>query len=183
MSKSRSWVTNQENVDAVLTAYLADDRPTVQDLADRLGTHYHNVLHVVREGLSSEQYSFEKSLRKSRSKMGESNPMAGKYGQLHHNYVGEVVTGDGYLQIKVKGRYELVHRMVMADMLGLERIPKTLEVHHIDGVKTNNDPDNLAVVTTGGHRQLHAESSLLSRSPLWVQYQHSISQSKTTSPT
>ena len=175
VSVDTKWVSDQRNVRRVLKVYLSKEKPTSQETALLVGTTYHNVRHVLVTSLTPEEYRGEKRLRCSRSKLGKNNPMLGKYGELHHRYKGEVFTKDGYLQVKRNGRYVLVHRQVMADLLGLSSLPRSLEVHHIDGVKTNNDPDNLALVTPGGHQQLHADSSLLSRSPLWVQHQYSTS--------
>lgn len=172
-----------QNVQMVLEAYLGEDKPTIKDVAERLGTHEHNVLRILRLNLAPDVYKQEKRLRYSRSKVGANNPMLGKYGRLHHRYKGEVFTKDGYLQVKHRGSYVLVHRLVMAEMLGVAAIPDHLDVHHIDGVKTNNDPDNLAIVTRGGHRQLHASTSLLSRSPIWVQHMSTTSRSKRITPT
>jgi len=50
-----------------------------------------------------------------------------------------------------------VHRIVMADLLGIpvESLPATLHVHHIDENPLNNSPENLALVTAPGHRAIH----------------------------
>jgi hypothetical protein len=45
--------------------------------------------------------------------------------------------------------------VLVAKSLGLEELPAHWEVHHIDEDKTNNDLDNLAIVTKRGHRKLH----------------------------
>ena len=159
----------------VLALYLADDKPTLQTVADRMGTTFHNVQAVVKQHLSAERLKGEQALRYSRSKMGAHNPMQGKTGLQHPNYIGDVFTKDGYLQRKVEGRYVLVHRIVMAEALGLTELPATLEVHHIDEDKENNRLDNLAAVTARGHRELHAKRTKLQRSPLWAQWQSGIS--------
>lgn len=184
MSVSKSYVNDPANVEAVLIAYKADDKPTVKDLAQRLETTAHNVQHIVRAHLSPEEFQAEKALRYSRSKTGTKNPMRGKSGSLHHNFVGEIEDGHGYLMRKVSGRYEQSHRIVMAELLGFDPpvLPRTVDVHHIDGNKRNNDPDNLAVVTNVGHRTLHRTTGW-SRSPLWDQWVSGTSRSKETIPT
>lgn len=46
----------------------------------------------------------------------------------------------------------------MAQALGVEEIPSSLVVHHVDGDQTNNDLDNLALMTASAHTVLHSES-------------------------
>jgi len=50
------------------------------------------------------------------------------------------------------------HRLVMEEKLG--RKLKTNEyIHHIDGDKTNNDPDNLKIMTPAEHIKYHLKKS------------------------
>ena len=46
------------------------------------------------------------------------------------------------------------HRLVAAQKLGRLLLPSEV-VHHIDGDTTNNDPDNLAVLSHGEHARQH----------------------------
>jgi len=183
MSVSKGFVQDRNNVNEVLAAYLAPDKPTLQQVALRLGTTFHNVQHIVTQGLSKEALKAEQALRYSRSKMGPDNPMTDKSGSQHHGFKGDVPDGHGYLQRKVGRRYEYVHRIVMAEALGMTKLPEWVEVHHIDEDKTNNALDNLAVVTKKGHRYLHAKRSLFARSPLWAQWVSGTSKSLETTPT
>jgi hypothetical protein len=48
-----------------------------------------------------------------------------------------------------------VHRVVMAQALGLESVPDWMDVHHIDENPKNNDLDNLALATKKGHQHIH----------------------------
>lgn len=52
-----------------------------------------------------------------------------------------------------KGNYK-VHRKIMEDYLG-RRLNKNEVVHHIDGNKTNNDINNLQVMTRAEHSKYH----------------------------
>lgn len=58
--------------------------------------------------------------------------------------------GSGY--IKRKGRHE--HRIVAEAKLGRPLEPSEI-VHHIDGNKQNNAPENLAVMTQSEHVRIH----------------------------
>lgn len=183
MSVSKAYTNDPKNVEAVLGLYLSDEKPVVREVAQRLGTTAHNVQYILRTSLDPERLRAEQALRYSRSKMGERNPMQGRSGSLHHNYVGVIPDGHGYLQVKVSGKYVLLHRKVMADALGVERLPDWLDVHHIDENKHNNDLDNLALVTRSGHRRLHARRSDFEKLPLWAQWESGTSKSRGTIPT
>ncbi len=65
---------------------------------------------------------------------------------------------DGGLTIKWNGRvvkpYELVHR-VMAEARFRRRILPNEDVHHKDGNKMNNNPENLVIIDHEKHFDLH----------------------------
>jgi hypothetical protein len=183
MSVSKSYVNSPENREQVVAAYLGRDRPTSEQVALRLGTTYHNVRHILSEDLSPEKLKAEQALRYSRSKIGSANPMQGKSGSLHHNYVGRILDGHGYTQVKVGRKYVLEHRLLMAQALGVKDLPRGWDVHHIDRDKTNNTLENLALVTREGHRRLHRFLPDSSRHPLWVQWVSGTSKSQETTPT
>jgi len=87
--------------------------------------------------------------------MGSLNPMFGKTQEKHHNWIGQVDDGYGYLTCLKDGKRQFVHRIVMAEALGLKELPPNLDVHHIDGDTKNNKLDNLALVTRAGHQKIH----------------------------
>jgi hypothetical protein len=180
---SKKWVAQQENIDAVLNEYLSEERPTVYSVADTLGTTYHNVVRVLKEQLSPEKRRAEKSLRLSRGKVGLLNPMKGKSGSLHHNYIGSVEDQKGYLtEPDGQGKRIFQHRLVMAQALGVETLPSYMDVHHIDGNTRNNHLDNLALVTKKGHAALHHQRPSWSRLSLWEQWESGTSRSKEITP-
>lgn len=156
MSVAQTFL-RQENIKRIVEMYLSEEKPTLQQVADRLATRIDTISHVLRITLPEDQYRAEKKIRYSRSKQGEKNPMLGKFGELHHRYVGERSDGHGYLTKQVGDRGYFVHRLVFADLLGIpiQALPDYLEVHHIDENPLNNHPDNLALVTARGHQKLH----------------------------
>lgn len=171
MSVSKRFVANPTNVKMVRDLYLHDtSKPTISETARLVGTTFHNVQAILKANVEPEVLKREQALRYSRSKTAEKNPMQGKNGSRHHNYIGDVEDGKGYLQRKVDGKYVYVHRLVMAEVLGLKRLPPEVAVHHINEDKKDNRPDNLAVVTAAGHQKLHACTPPSPKSTLWEQW-------------
>lgn len=72
-----------------------------------------------------------------------------------HNAESTRVTSSGYMEFtrgENKGR--LVHDVVIEKRIG-RRLYKDECIHHIDRDKTNNNLNNLALVTISGHLRLH----------------------------
>lgn len=61
-------------------------------------------------------------------------------------------TGEGKTYSKTYGRH--THRVVAEEMLG-RPLEKGEIVHHIDGNKRNNNPENLMIMTQAEHCRVH----------------------------
>ena len=76
---------------------------------------------------------------------------------------GRYIGSDGYVMVYIGGEkqkigwssYRKEHMLVAEEMLG-RPLEKEEVVHHVDGQKTNNKPENLWVTTSVEHRQAHA---------------------------
>lgn len=176
MSVSKKWISNPKNVGAAAAAYLSEPKPTLREVADKLGTHYHNVAHAVRVALTPELFKKEQALRYSRSKIGEKNPMKGKTGESHHNYIGvrnrgeyKITTRPQWLENNSTQTWCYEHQKLVCEALGIQKIPEGWHVHHIDENPLNNSVDNLALVTSRGHRKLHRKSPYR-KLRLWESY-------------
>lgn len=73
------------------------------------------------------------SCRDCRQYSGESSP-TWKGGRIYNK--------DGYVLIRIDGNYELEHRLVMEEKLGRNLLQHE-NVHHVNGVKDDNRPENL----------------------------------------
>ena len=76
---------------------------------------------------------------------------------------GRRITAQGYVEVfrpnhpRARGNgYVFEHILVAERKLGRRLRPGEV-VHHIDGNKQNNDPDNLAVMTQGEHTRIHTK--------------------------
>lgn len=83
-------------------------------------------------------------------------------GSKNRKGVNRILSVHGYYEVfkpehslAKKNGYVLEHRMIAYDagVLGLER-DETIEVHHINGIKTDNRLENLQVLTKSGHTSI-----------------------------
>lgn len=172
---------------AVADAYCAEDKPTMKDLASRFRIGLKSVRSALYTHLTEDQRKSEAALRYSRTKLGALNPMTGKYGALHHNFVGAASDHKGYLTVlrppfMTQGTSKRVfqHHAVMCEALGLSGIPEGFHVHHINGDKTDNRLENLCLASASGHVALHRSTPRSEELTLWELYQFSIWKSKRT---
>lgn len=170
-------VKNIDRMDSALKSrivemYLSKEKPSAEDVASRVNETAQTVRYILSRTLPADVWAAEKAIRYSRGKLGQLNPMKGKCLEKHHLWKGVVSDDKGHLTIKTSdGSRQFVHRLVMAESLGLPvSAIRKFDVHHIDGNGENNEPDNLALVTKSGHRKLHRIWSELKDSPLWERY-------------
>jgi predicted DNA-binding protein YlxM (UPF0122 family) len=133
---------------------------TIQEMTDELGIGYKSIWNYIKDTYTVEQRKQRKIKNYSKSKLGSKNPMFGKHPS---NYIGECSDGKGYLTIYKPSWYTgrlgservFVHTVVMCEFLGITELPAGFIVHHIDKDKTNNDINNLALMTNSAHQRLH----------------------------
>lgn len=119
---------------------------------------------VLNNHFSQEYRDTRKAKLYRKSKIGDKNPMAGKKGESHHNYIGLCDDGNGYYTVvkpewyssRKKGNRVFYHHVVMCKALGITEIPKGFCVHHIDRNPKNNDISNLALLSLSAHAKLHS---------------------------
>lgn len=77
---------------------------------------------------------------------------------------GRYIGNNGYVYIRVNGKYVLEHRHVMEQHLGRPLRPGEA-VHHKDHTRTNNAPENLALLHNGEHVTHHLHED-------WAEHGH-----------
>lgn len=71
---------------------------------------------------------------------------------LIENY--ETREKNGYTQVLLDDKWQWMHRVIAREKMGSD-IYEGFEVHHIDGDKQNNHPDNLKVLSKEEHQAIH----------------------------
>jgi len=148
MSASKSTLKDKAICDLVVSQYRSLEKNTTQ-ISASVGLPVSTVYGILQQELPPEERKRLRGVYHSRAKMGASNPMFGTKkaaGRILRQGRAAVWNGEGYT---------FEHRLLVAQSLGLTELPAHWEVHHIDEDKSNNDLDNLAIVTKKGHRKLH----------------------------
>ena len=85
----------------------------------------------------------------------KANISAGRKRHAEKHACGTSQKPNGYIEhTRGADKGALVHRTVMAEFIG-RPLRSSEVVHHIDGDKTNNEINNLALMTRAAHTRLH----------------------------
>ncbi len=74
------------------------------------------------------------------------------------------INDDGYYNIRINGRVMLEHRHIIEQKIGRELKEKE-RVHHINGDKLDNRPENLVILSNRRHTAYHNTGKL---EPIWA---------------
>jgi len=137
---------------------------TLQQISDTVGVGYHGIHSLIKRSFTSEHRKTRKIVNYAASKIGELNPMSGKFGSLHHGFIGDIGDGYGYIMVlkpvwytgRAGSKHVFKHSVVMCQALGITEVPAGFVIHHIDNNPHNNEISNLCLLTTSAHGKLHS---------------------------
>lgn len=75
-------------------------------------------------------------------------------GASHPRWRGGYINKAGYREVWVNNKRQYEHRLVMGRLLG-RPLQRWEVVHHLNGKKADNRPENLAVIQNGTHSSNH----------------------------
>lgn len=164
MPAKRKWTTEQ--LESIAADFHSD--LTNKQVGSKYGCDYNRSI----KKMWMEWYG-EKALhdryRKScaLSKLGDSNPMKGKYRDKHPRYVESYLDSNGYRMSDTPVWWEgsskackyLEHIIVGCTKYRLTKPLRGYVFHHIDEDKLNNHPDNIDMMTAAEHMAHHKNAT------------------------
>lgn len=140
----------------------------LRQIAEELGCSYSGVLYASRRFKIKIPHRFSHRFSPNKStnikKALKKKYPNGSFGELASNWRGGKRNFRGYITIYSPDhpfnnqKYVFEHRLVMEKKLG-RYLAKDEIVHHINGIKTDNRPENLQVLKRGEHVKHHYTNS------------------------
>ena len=116
-----------------------------------------NKVPVICDGCGMEFLIHRCYLKRNRKHRFCSKRCEGQFKGLNNtvqSYQGGTISQNGYKYIKIDGGQREEHRIVMERIVGRPLTSEEL-VHHKNGNKLDNRPENLVIMTRSEHQKLH----------------------------
>ena len=136
----------------------------LEDIPAKVGRGMRYVRQYVADNYTKEERRARSKECYRRSKMGTKNPMMGKYGDEHHNYLTTPKSdAKGYLIVlkpewytgRKGSKHVFQHSAIWCAFMGLTEVPTDTVIHHCDQNPLNNSFDNLLGVSRAEHKMIH----------------------------
>ncbi len=144
--KPKSKYPQLNDKEWLIDAYVNQKRST-ESIADEVGCHSGLIYDMLSKRLKVKMRSMSEAQRLvDRTRENSANWKGGKYTHV----TGYIFVRAPEHHLSHPNGYIAEHRLVMEEKLGRE-LKLGEVVHHIDGDKQNNDPDNLALMNRAQH--------------------------------
>ena len=154
---------SDETIGQMLEAFHSDMNG--EAVAKSFGTSYFPTLRRLwLESYGNDALKARHARLSAISKIGNLNPMRGKFKHRHHRYKEDKISSMGYRLIPAprwytgprdKGYLVHEHVIVACQAARIRQLPPHHIVHHKDDNKLNNHPDNLEIMSRGKHAVTH----------------------------
>lgn len=153
------------SIDKVKEEFYSDK--TITEVSKECNYSIGYISTIWKRNFTKEERYLRKQKHYKESKLGNKNPIFGKTGESHPNYLGEVSDCKGYVLIlkpewytgRVKSKHIFYHHYIFCKETGLTEIPKGFHIHHIDHNPLNNNISNLVLCNQTAHKKLHKKCS------------------------
>ena len=164
MPAKRKWT--EEQLDIIRDLFHSD--LTGKQVAEQFECDYIRSIKPLWFDMYGKQALHDRFRRNcAASKLGDNNPMKGKTRDKHPRHKSSYLTNTGYVMIDVPDWWEgstkaskyLEHIIIGCKKYGLTKPIRGRVFHHIDEDKTNNDPDNIEMLSIAEHMSLHKNAT------------------------
>jgi excisionase family DNA binding protein len=153
--RGRDWFITQDEVDR----YNRERRKPGPQKGHKMSNETKKKLSEARKG-DKNPFKGKRHTPESLAKMSAASAQQPRGADSYSWKGGRRPDKHGYIRIytpdhpRAESGYVLEHRLVMEQMLGRYLTPDE-EVHHKNGIITDNRPENLEALTKGEHSRLH----------------------------
>lgn len=158
----------------VIAAFHHPDMISLEDLARKLNVRFTTISEIWKKRFLPKEIEQRSSLCRSKA-IKVHMTLSKKALEEMHKMAHYTKDGHGYLLMlkpawftgRLDSKHIYVHQVVMAENLGISEIPEGFVIHHINGDRTDNQIENLSLLTNSAHLKQHQVVPLSNQLTMW----------------